>query len=259
MKNIAEAIQMCDMSEFDQHLAQLREEAKKASGDSGKLFEIFRDQIKRDYGKLLDDDCTGLDIVEWFYKKGFYQQAITYIEAKLPQEWLIKNSEQETSDKGKAIISYDIDENILQTLKERLKKTFEKDENIIISQIGVECFKWSHICFKDKKTNQIRYSDLKNLRLGRKDKYRKSEDFQKIGVSVKKGDYYENLGNMKIIILRENQNRVIDLLLLYKLLKSERNNFNHMSEDNVRASREKLGGTIRIFIKMGRRVYEDIC
>ena len=64
---------------------------------------------------------------------------------------------------------------------------------------------------------------------------------------------------MKIIILRENQNRVIDLLLLYKLLKSERNNFNHMSEDNVRASREKLGGTIRIFIKMGRRVYEDIC
>lgn len=259
MKNIAEAIQMCDMSEFDQHLAQLREEAKKASGDSGKLFEIFRDQIKRDYGKLLDDDCTGLDIVEWFYKKGFYQQAITYIEAKLPQEWLIKNSEQETFNKGKAIISYDIDENILQTLKERLKKTFEKDENIIISQIGVECFKWSHICFKDKKTNQIRYSDLKNLRLGRKDKYRKSEDFQKIRVSVKKGDYYENLGNMKIIILRENQNRVIDLLLLYKLLKSERNNFNHMSEDNVRASREKLGETIRIFIKMGRRVYEDIC
>lgn len=259
MKNIAEAIQMCDMSEFDQHLAQLREEAKKASTDSGKLFEIFRNQIKRDYGKLLDDDCAGLDIVEWFYKKGFYQQAITYIEAKLPQEWLTKNSERETPDKRKAIISYDIDENILQTLKERLKKTFEKDENIIISQIGVECFKWSHICFKDKNTNQIRYSNLKNLRAGRKDEYRKPEDFHEIRVSIKKGGYYENLGKMKVTILRENQNRVIDLLLLYKLLKAERNNFNHMAEDNVRASREKLGETIRTFIKIGRRVYEDIC
>lgn len=265
MRKIAEAIQMCNMNEFDKYLTQLRVEVRKDTENSEKLFEIFQDQIKRDYGKLLEDDCTGLDIVEWFYRKGFYQQAITYIESRLPKEWLIKKSEQEESyGNSKAIIAYDIDPTILETLKRKLNKKYEKDENFIIGQIGVECFWWEAICFRDKNTNQIRCSNLNNLRAGRKSDYANTEAFHDVKVKIKKdktlkNSYPEELGTMKLTILRKNQDQVIDLLLLYKLLKSERNNFNHMSESNVRASREKLGETIHVFLKIGRSVYEDIC
>lgn len=90
MKQIAEAIQMCNIFEFDKYLNELREMYKKMPETESELLGIFRNQIRQDYGNLLEDSCTGLDIVEWFYKKKFYQQAITYVEAKLPQEWVKK-------------------------------------------------------------------------------------------------------------------------------------------------------------------------
>lgn len=48
----------------------------------------------------------------------------------------------------------------------------------------------------------------------------------------------------------------MDMLLLYKLLKNERNNFNHMSDSSLRADQNTLGQAIRMFIECGRKVYE---
>lgn len=88
MKNIAEAIQLCDMNAFDQFLKNLRKVVKDSDRSRQDFLSILREQIENDYGNLLKDSCTGIDIVEWFYEKKFYQQAITYIESKLPQEWV---------------------------------------------------------------------------------------------------------------------------------------------------------------------------
>lgn len=51
---------------------------------------------------------------------------------------------------------------------------------------------------------------------------------------------------------------LMDMLLLYKLLKKERNNFNHMSNDDIRASFGQIQAAIRLFIKKVRKVYKDI-
>ena len=50
--------------------------------------------------------------------------------------------------------------------------------------------------------------------------------------------------------------KVLDMLLLYKLLKNERNNFNHMVANKPRADQETLGKAIKLFINLGREVYE---
>ena len=49
----------------------------------------------------------------------------------------------------------------------------------------------------------------------------------------------------------------MDMILLYKLLKNERNKFNHMSDKNDRADQLLLGKVIRLFIECGREVYGD--
>ena len=48
---------------------------------------------------------------------------------------------------------------------------------------------------------------------------------------------------------------IMDMLLLYKLLKNERNDFNHMLEKNTKADKQTLGQAIQLFIEYGRKVY----
>ena len=59
----------------------------------------------------MTEECTGLDVVEWFYKKKFYQQAITYIEAKLPQEWV-----------DMKLITYEVEDSVCKELQLKLKR-----------------------------------------------------------------------------------------------------------------------------------------
>lgn len=239
MKTIVENIQMCDMESFDHNLAVFRNYVKEKKDGDENLLDIFWTQIKDDYGKLLEDSCTGLDIIEWLYKKKFYQQAITYIEAKMPSEWV-----------KKGIIRYEISDEDLKKMKKELRKNFEKEENIVISQIAVECFRWNTIM--NKKTKQP--NDIKkSLRNGRKVEYRNEIPQNKVDVIYGGNIIGEILG---IAFGNAKYDDIMDMLLLYKLLKNERNNFNHMSEDTVRPDQNTLGQAICMFIECGRKVYE---
>ena len=252
MKDIGEAIQMCDIIKFDNNLGRLRAVIGKSDIYADDLVGIFIEQIKRDYGKLLTSDCTGLDIVEWFYRKGFYQQAITYVEAKLPKEWHDKN-----------IITFEIDDNILTKLKNALGKNYAKGEtekqiqsiNVLIGQVIKECFKYKTICYTCNDT--IQYIDLEQW--DDKYNYKKADNLDSLDVKIIKNGKSEILGKMKVEIHCTNRMDVMKLLFLYKLLKNERNNFNHMSENIVRSDMFHLGKTIEAFIGVGRKVYEDVC
>lgn len=247
MKEIAESIQMCNIFEFDKHLAKLREWYKKMPKTDSELLGIFRNQIRQDYGNLLEDSCTGLDIVEWFYKKKFYQQAITYVEAKLPQEWVEKR-----------IVEYKMDPEVMEKLKIQLSKKHEKDENMVIFQIVLRCSKWKDIMKKGPKSVSS-FEDEMSLKKGRQDKYYNDEKNLNMPVEYpyrKDGKWQtEELGTLEITI-NSKKEKVLDMLLMYGLLKNERNNFNHMSENKPRADQETLGKAIKLFIKLGREVYE---
>mgnify|MGYP003210553517 CR=1 FL=1 len=215
MKKIAESIQMCNMYEFDSELKELRKEVANNDVSQPSLINIFWNQIRNDYGPLLTEECTGLDVVEWFYKKKFYQQAITYIEAKLPQEWV---------------------------------------------------FKWQSIMLMKKKGSEVKvysvdsFRNTKNLKQGRELQYRDANKIDIIQVERKytknKKCCIENLGDMKVKLKKGCEEEIMDMLLLYKLLKNERNNFNHMSERKNRADQETLGRVINLFIKVGKEVYQ---
>lgn len=244
MKSIVESIQMCDMVSFDKNLREFREMVNELS-EKDTLLNIFWNQIKKDYGNLLSNSCTGLDIVAWFYKKKFYQQAITYIEAKMPKEWLNK----------KKIIDYKKEEDaeVLKELKWKLNKRYESDENMLVTQIAVGCFKWNSIVYKGKKVDE--FDDLNHLVQGRNDKYTTPDKMNNLVAKVKNVE----IGSLHITVNPQvDANQVMDMILLYKLLKNERNNFNHMAETGTRADQETLGKVIKLFIDLGNEVYRNI-
>ena len=252
MKTIAEDIQMCDMISFDEDLVALRKliRTKKVTQDD--LLNIFWTQIENDYGNLLKDSCTGLDIVEWLYKKKFYQQAITYIEAKMPGEWVERKIIKYTTTSSRGA-------DVLEILKESLKKSFEKNDNLVISQIGFECFSWRAIVDTDRngKLKQLhKFESAQSLSNGRKPIYKNGFSRNQVPVKIKERGGWVTIGHINLVIDRKKQGNIMDLILLYKLLKNERNNFNHMSEKSARADQKTLGDAIHLFIEVGRKVYE---
>lgn len=257
MKTIAEDIQMCDMNSFDEDLVTLRKliHTKKVTQDD--LLNIFWTQIENDYGNLLNDSCTGLDIVEWLYKKKFYQQAITYIEAKMPGEWV-----------EKGIVGYEIIKapypDPLGKIRDITGKNenYEKDANLVIFQIARECFNWWSIVEIDENKNPLpphNFNGRRGLKNGRKFWCKNGiSDVVPIKIKNKKGKGSKvTVGGIRLSIDSTKMEDIMDMILLYKLLKNERNNFNHMSEKSARADQKTLGDAIHMFIKVGRKVYEE--
>lgn len=78
-----------------------------------------------------------------------------------------------------------------------------------------------------------------------------------VTVTEKKDKERKKIGEICNIQIDSNKyDNIMDMLLLYKLLKNERNNFNHMSDSSLRADQNTLGQAIRMFIECGRKVYE---
>lgn len=142
--------------------------------------------------------------------------------------------------------------NILEKMKEKLGKEYEKDDNIVISQIVYECFKWKSIMYVvegNKIINNIkkRYK----FKHARKDKYKDGFPNNEIDINI--DDIEEN--KLFVNVDDNKFDDIMDMLLLYKLLKNERNDFNHMLEKNTKADKQTLGQAIQLFIEYGRKVY----
>lgn len=251
MKNIAEAIQLCDMNAFDQFLKNLRKVVKDSDRSRQDFLSIFWEQIENDYGNLLKDSCTGIDIVEWFYEKKFYQQAITYIESKLPQEWVKRK-----------LVTMNAEKVDMKAYKNRLGKKHEKDANVLIVEILFCCFKWSEIVklqYNQKTKKQERkkvdeFKDPSHLKSGRNPMYKELFLDEYCTELKVKGQSY---GEMTFSFNGKNKEKVVDLLLLYRLLKTERNKINHMSSTADRADQATLDRVLKMFVDVGRQAYQN--
>lgn len=257
MKTITNDIQMCDMRLFNKHLENLQNSIlvfKKDSNEGKKddLLRVFIEQIEADYGKMLEEEHTNLDIVEWLYKKKFYQQAITYIESQMPNEWI----------DVKEIIKYSKSEDEFTKLKERLNKGWEKDNNFVVDQIIYNCFRDRNICYKSRSGKQTRdYKTEDGLKACRKNYYKNKRKQIFIYNDENNENNKNNKNNNPAITVTLDNNyydNIMNLLCLYNLLKNERNNFNHMSDKNEKADYKTLGKVIEQFISKGREVYNKI-
>ena len=324
MRKIAEAIQMCDMPGFEEHLLKLRELAKNRTADPEDLLNIFWEQIRADYGVLLEGSYSGLDVVEWLYRKKFYQQAITYVESRIPKEWVevkitdekataaeaaekaaiiaaekaaeaakAKAEEEKLAEEAakaedearkaseKAVIEdeavaakesekrilFFISSQKLQEVNELLKKNYEEDENLLLSQFAYECVAWSDITTK-KGIPVASFEDIDQLRKkGFVKKYKVQKETVGYGIYYKEKDgnfsrgiYDYNMKKERMEVMdvilncdgEEEATRIRCFVLLYYLLKNERNKYNHMIQNKVRADQETLGKVLKMYLDIAK-------
>ncbi|MCR5402378.1 MAG: hypothetical protein K6E91_00965 [Butyrivibrio sp.] len=92
MRHVDVGLSMCNISEIECGILRLRELFRgeklwREFGYYGVLFSVIAESIMADYGPLLegDGDIPFIDLVEWAYRHQFYQQTLTLIESKTPE------------------------------------------------------------------------------------------------------------------------------------------------------------------------------
>lgn len=127
-----------------------------------KLLDIFIENMKEDYGRLLEKNCTDLELLKWCGRKKFYQQALTVIESRIPGflEGKIYTFEVEMKDENSNVLSR---KKIMKRIKPR---KWEKDCNYLLEQWcyqkivkeGTDSDKFMEL---DKKGAQQFWNDMK--------------------------------------------------------------------------------------------------
>ena len=114
IRNIADAIQMCQPGDFEEGIAELKSFLEKLDKDKLNTYlRIFVDFIKKDYGELMENPDDTIKQIDWCLKKEFYQQALTIYIENLPKYYIdnqcVPKIEKEDSKKRSDQNSYSIE------------------------------------------------------------------------------------------------------------------------------------------------------
>jgi len=92
MRDVDVGLSMCNMPEVERGMLRLRELFRseqfwRESGYYGVLFSLIAESIREDYGVLMEGegDLNFIEMVKWAYRHQFYQQTLTLIEARTPE------------------------------------------------------------------------------------------------------------------------------------------------------------------------------
>lgn len=92
MRDVDIGLSICNMTEVERGILRLRELFRseqfwRESGYYGVLFSLIAESIREDYGALMEGegDLNFIELVKWAYRHQFYQQTLTLIEAKTPE------------------------------------------------------------------------------------------------------------------------------------------------------------------------------
>lgn len=96
IRNIDNGISLCDITDIERGIKSLREiilegHSFDLSTPTEQAFHILIEVVRRDYGRLLETDSIEfIDLVRWAYRKEFWQQTLTLIESRAPQDLVEK-------------------------------------------------------------------------------------------------------------------------------------------------------------------------
>ena len=141
IRRIGDSISICDPNGFDQAIKELKEiikkykdskqsQAKDNENAAKSAFPLLYEEIEREYEKILQEDKTVLDVIEWFTNKGFIQQALTYIESKMPYYIYEKILKYELGLKNNT--AQLTEEKRVEALNGLGAQSYEKDEETIL-------------------------------------------------------------------------------------------------------------------------------
>ena len=94
MRHIDTGLSMCNTREVEEGILRLKNLFKNGlfMGESGyfsRMFNLVVDGIRKDYGVLLEgDEIPFIDLVKWAYRHRFYQQTLTLIESRAPENFV---------------------------------------------------------------------------------------------------------------------------------------------------------------------------
>lgn len=98
MKGLAQSIQLMDLSNFqtqENNLYDLLQTDQfdnyKDNANEASYIFMFIDSIKQSYRELFENGRSTPNEIRWCMKKGFYQQALTLIESKMPYYYMDHN------------------------------------------------------------------------------------------------------------------------------------------------------------------------
>lgn len=252
--DVTNGIQWCCVPAFETGLKTLQtyfEKEKPASTDISKnetsYLEIYKNDIKQDYKNLLSTTSTVIDEINWCLQKGFYQQALTLIEARisflLVEQWhVFKVNDKYNISEENNTVYYDIqDGKEPVTLNELFNayvykiikpKRFRKsDQDILFVQ--PDDF---YTLFSD-------YTGENDNYLSTKDFYKKMYDLNDIPQNtdfksvLSTASRYAQLPKKRsasdcIVLSPEltiDEDLLLAILILHKALKEVRNDMNHAS------------------------------
>lgn len=252
--DVTNGIQWCCVPAFETGLKTLQtyfEKEKPASTDTSKnetsYLEIYKNDIKQNYKNLLSTTSTVIDEINWCLQKGFYQQALTLIEARisflLVEQWhVFKVNDKYNISEENNTVYYDIrDGKEPVTLNELFNayvykiikpKRFRKsDQDILFVQ--PDDF---YTLFSD-------YTGENDNYLSTKDFYKKMYDLNDIPQNtdfksvLSTASRYAQLPKKRsasdcIVLSPEltiDEDLLLAILILHKALKEVRNDMNHAS------------------------------
>lgn len=238
MKQLADAIMLCDLTKFDDVLVEIRESLNKENQIQDALFKIFVEQIESDYGNILKEDVSVLDKIQWFHKKKLYQQTLTYIESKSLEEWgknklIWFEAEQELPDNEKIAWNNMLNRYIGYVCK--IRENMSEDNASVFKDIK-------------EKIDYDLYWKKENGRGGKRSLFPTN-----LSVNVQKCTYDFSVKTGKDIKLYDKN--LFKMIAFYKLIKMERNLFNHMGTDK-RMSIEVLDELIDEYVNISKQLYK---
>ena len=244
MQNLSNAIMVCDTEAFDEELDKLRNEIKNYDGsENDVLFSIFIEQIRVDYKNLLNDSCTVLDVIEWLSSKKMYQQTLTYLESKIPNEWgergilnFTDRDEIDENRKNEFLVAE------LNTFLGRLYNVADIREEI--NKIKNEKSAYKTICDLVRKNAVFYKFSWAKVRSGKS---------CKLFVNYN-NTRYEDI-HVTTNVTGSNTSKLYMQLFMYKVLKEERNIWCHMLA-NSHMKIDDLNELIEMFIANGRELYK---
>lgn len=290
-KEIASGIQLCDMNSFDKGLKKLTD-FDSSMQKTNSFLSIFWNDVQANYKGLLGSDITVLDKIKWCIAKGFYQQALTLIESKMPEELLIKldifNLKNNLQELPTARV-FSSDE-ILENFKCReitsgtiydLKKILDTNKPEWVGYANYFFDNWAKSCYHNKKTNNqknkdknnIIYLDLKgcldSLKRQKRDNIKKLQNLKAYIKSIPFAcdpsccvEFYTEPKSVKsgkrvrlnMISKRKNiQTQLEQFVYLHLTLKNQRNSSNHASDDSC--SMEQIEWALQAYVSLAEECF----
>lgn len=119
MRCVDDGISLCNIQDLEFGIALLKKVFKDTVKEElpefeSNVFTILEKGIRLDYGKLLDgEELNILELIQWALRKKFYQQTMTIIESKIPEDIV-----------SKGIFFYAIDEESRETYLQDVNRLY---------------------------------------------------------------------------------------------------------------------------------------